>query len=67
MYIYLFSKQCFSVSAVSCPVLGQLDLSIITQHLRRLELDVCAVACLMMDPAASHNDIQVHAMIYSSA
>ena len=56
----MYSEQCFSVCGVSCPVLGQLDLSVITQHLQRLELDVCAAACLMMDPAASHNDIQVH-------
>ena len=58
--ISMYSEQCFSVCGVSCPVLGQLDLSVITQHLQRLELDVCAAACLMMDPAASHNDIQVH-------
>ena len=37
----------------------QLDLSALGQHFKRLELSVCAVSCMLMDPAISHNDIQV--------
>ncbi|XP_076465746.1 kinetochore-associated protein 1-like [Babylonia areolata] len=42
----------------SCPIPGQINLSAMKQHFEHLELDVCAAACLMMDPSVSHTDVQ---------
>ncbi|KAK7116086.1 kinetochore-associated protein 1-like [Littorina saxatilis] len=49
--------HCFNLLQ-SCPVLGQLNLSAMTQHFERLQLDVCAAACMMMDPTVSHSHVQ---------
>ncbi|KAL8602243.1 hypothetical protein ACOMHN_022756 [Nucella lapillus] len=41
-----------------CPVVSQVDIQTLTHHYQQLELDVCAVACVMMDPQQTHRHTQ---------